>query len=609
MHVVGTAGHVDHGKSSLVQALTGIDPDRFEEEKRRGLTIDLGFAWLTLPSGREVGIVDVPGHERFIKNMLAGAGGVSVCLFVVAANEGWMPQSSEHLAAIEVLGIKAGVVAVTKADAVDDDLLELAIAEVEEHLDKTCLQGAPIVACSAHTGAGLDDLRAALDDVLAATPPSPDVSRPRIFVDRVFTISGAGTVVTGTLTGGSFKVGEQVQIVPGNRTARIRALQTHKKKVERIGPGNRVAINLAGLERQGAERGDAVVEEGKWRATRLVHAAIEVLPARITGVEHVLKEKGAYLFHAGSAETPVKIKLLEASEIGPGSSALAELRLRNPLALARGDRFVLRDAGRAVTFGGGEILDPLASTMRRGSRRGLDVLNRLRAATPLEALTALVDLDGIIKSPEALLRAGVATPGPGVSALGSSLVSERRLQELVDSLHSALEQHHAASPLERGMTREALRAALDLEPETFDGLLARCEDVVSEGPIVRLAAFSVRLSGEQERVRDELVATIEAAGFSPPLTKDLPATPDLLRALTAAGELQKIDDFYLTRAQALEARARVRARIEQSGPVTVAEIRDLLGTSRKYAVPLCQWLDDSGATRRRGDLRALGPTP
>jgi selenocysteine-specific elongation factor len=247
--------------------------------------------------------------------------------------------------------------------------------------------------------------------------------------------------------------------------------------------------------------------------------------------------------------------------------------------------------------------------MRRGSRRGLEVLNRLRAATPFEALTALVDLDGIIKAPEALLRAGVATTGPGVTALGGSLVSDRRLQELVDSLHSELEQHHAASPLDKGMAREALRAALDLEPDTFDGLLARCEDVVSEGPIVRLATFSVRLSGEQRRVRDELVATIEAAGFSPPMTKDLPATPDLLRALTAAGELQKIDDFYLTRAQALEARARVRARIEQSGPVTVAEIRDLLGTSRKYAVPLCQWLDDSGATRRRGDLRALGPTP
>jgi len=609
MHVVGTAGHVDHGKSSLVQALTGIDPDRFEEEKRRGLTIDLGFAWLSLPSGREVGIVDVPGHERFIKNMLAGAGGISVCLFVVAANEGWMPQSTEHLAAIEVLGIKAGVVAVTKADAVDEDLLELAVAEVEEHLEGTCLEKAPIVCCSAHTGAGLEELKATLDEVLSSAPASVDVSRPRLFVDRVFTISGAGTVVTGTLTGGSLTVGDHVHIVPENRTARIRAIQTHKRKVEQIGPGNRVALNLAGLQRQGAERGDAVVKDGHWRATKVVHANVEVLPVRITGIEHVLREKGAHLLHVGSAETPVRIKLLEGSEITPGNWGLAELRLRHPLALARGDRFVLRDAGRALTFGGGEILDPLATTMRRRNRRGLEILHRLRTAEPSEALAAVVDLAGIVSIPEALMRAGSASPGPGVVLLGDSLVSERRLQELAQSLRAELEDHHVESPLEKGMARETLRAVLRLEPNTFDALVERLEDVIAKGPTVSLSTFSVELSVEQERMRDEVVTTIEASRFSPPLTKDLPADAALVHALSAAGELVKIDDFYLTRALAVEARGRIRARIEESGPITVAEIRDLLGTSRRYAVPICEWLDDSGATRRRGDLRALGPNP
>jgi selenocysteine-specific elongation factor len=609
MHVVGTAGHVDHGKSSLVQALTGIDPDRFEEEKRRGLTIDLGFAWLSLPSGREIGIVDVPGHERFIKNMLAGAGGVSVCMFVVAANEGWMPQSSEHLAAIEVLGIKAGVVAVTKADAVDEELLELAVAEVEEHLEETCLAQAPIVCCSAHTGAGLEELKAALDEVLSSAPANLDVSRPRLFVDRVFTISGAGTVVTGTLTGGSLTVGEHVQIVPGDRTARIRAIQTHKRKVEHIGPGNRVALNLAGLQRQGAERGDAVVKDGQWRATKLVHANVEVLPARITGFEHVLKEKGAHLLHVGSAETPVRIKLLEGLEITPDNWGLAELRLRHPLALARGDRFVLRDAGRALTFGGGVILDPLATTMRKRSRRGLEILRRLRTAEPSEALAAVVDLVGIVSIPEALMRAGAASPGPGVVLLGDSLVSEHRLQELAQSLRAELGRHHAKSPLEKGLARETLRAVLGLAPDTFDALVERSEDVVSEGPTVSLSSFSVRLSAEQKRMRDEVVATIDASGFSPPMTKELPADAELLRALSAAGDLVKIDDFYLTRALAAEARSLVRARIEEAGPISVAGIRDLLGTSRRYAVPLCEWLDDSGATRRRGDLRALGPNP
>jgi selenocysteine-specific elongation factor len=593
----------------LVQALTGIDPDRFEEEKRRGLTIDLGFAWLSLPSGREIGIVDVPGHERFIKNMLAGAGGVSVCLFVVAANEGWMPQSSEHLAAIEVLGIKAGVVAVTKADAVDEELLELAVAEVEEHLEGTCLEQAPIVCCSAHTGAGLEELKAILDQVLSSAPANLDVSRPRLFVDRVFTISGAGTIVTGTLTGGSLTVGEHVQIVPGDRTARIRAIQTHKRKVEHIGPGNRVALNLAGLQRQGAERGDAVVKDGHWRATNLVHANVEVLPVRITGFEHVLKEKGAHLLHVGSAETPVRIKLLEGLEITPGSWGLAELRLRHPLALARGDRFVLRDAGRALTFGGGEILDPLATTMRKRSRRGLEILRRLRTAEPSEALAAIVDLVGIVSIPEALMRAGAASPGPGVVLLGDSFVSEHRLQELAQSLRAELEQHHVKSPLEKGLARETLRAVLGLELDTFDALVERSEDVVSEGPTVSLTTFSVRLSVEQERMRDEVVAIIEASQFSPPMTKELPANAGLLRALSASGDLVKIDDFYLTRALAVEARSRVRARIEEAGPISVAGIRDLLGTSRRYAVPLCEWLDASGATRRRGDLRALGPNP
>ncbi|MDQ3660707.1 MAG: selenocysteine-specific translation elongation factor [Actinomycetota bacterium] len=607
MHVVGTAGHVDHGKSSLVQALTGIDPDRFEEEKRRGLTIDLGFAWLTLPSGREVGIVDVPGHERFIKNMLAGAGGISVCLFVVAANEGWMPQSSEHLAAIQVLGIEAGIIAVTKADAVDEDLLELAVAEVQEHLEGTTLEKAPIVCCSAHTGAGLEKMKTTLDEVLSSAPASVDVARPRLFVDRVFTIAGAGTVVTGTLTGGTLTVGDQVQIVPENRTARIRGIQTHKRKVERIAPGNRVALNLAGLQRQGAERGAAVVKKGHWRATGLVHANVEVLPARIIGIEYLLTEKGAHLLHVGSAETPVRIKLLENSEIAPGSWGMAELRLRDPLALARGDRFVLRDAGRALTFGGGEILDPLATTMRRRNRRGLEILQRLRTDEPSEALTALVDSAGIVSIPEALMRAGSATPGSGVVLLGDSLVSERRLQDLVQSLRAELEHHHAESPLEKGMTRETLRAALGLEAGTFDALIVRLEDVISEGPTVSLSSFSVELSVEEKRARDEVIATIDASGFSPPMTKDLPADAGLLRALTAAGELVKIDDFYLTGALATEAKARVRARIEESGPITVAEIRDLLGTSRKYAVPLCEWLDDSGATRRRGDLRGLGP--
>ncbi|MDP9234375.1 MAG: selenocysteine-specific translation elongation factor, partial [Actinomycetota bacterium] len=358
MHVIGTAGHVDHGKSALVERLTGIDPDRFEEEKRRGLTIDLGFAWLTLPSGNEIGLIDVPGHERFIKNMLAGAGGISICLFVVAANEGWKPQSAEHLSILQILGITSGVVALTKSDTVDEEALELVTLEVQEQLAASALADAPVVACSAVTGQGVGELVAELDRVVSSAPPVPDNDRPRLWVDRVFTIAGAGTVVTGTLSGGSIAAGDEAEVVPEGRNARVRTIQSHKREVSRAAPGTRVALNLAGLERQGAVRGDAIVRPGQWRSTRLVDARVEVLPENLSGADHALTEKGAHLLYVGSAETPVRLRLLDSEKIRPGEFGFARLFLRDPLPVTRGDRFVLRDAGRVLTFGGGEILDP-----------------------------------------------------------------------------------------------------------------------------------------------------------------------------------------------------------------------------------------------------------
>jgi selenocysteine-specific elongation factor len=607
MHVIGTAGHVDHGKSALVQRLTGIDPDRFEEEKRRGLTIDLGFAWLTLPSGRELGIVDVPGHERFIKNMLAGAGGVNVCLFVVAATEGWMPQSAEHLSVLEVLGVRSGVVALTKADAVDSETLELAAADVEEHLRPSGLRGVPVVACSSITGEGLKDLVVALDEIVANTPPAPDNHRPRLWIDRVFTIAGAGTVVTGTLAGGSLAVDQTVEISPERIRARIRTIQSHKKRVERVEPGNRVALNLAGLDRRGAQRGDAVVLAEQWRPTALVHARIDVLPETISGTDHVLTEKGAHLLYVGSAETPVRIRLLTDQELVSGESGLAEIHLRDPLPLARGDRFVLRDAGRVTTFGGGEILDPLPLPGKRHDARRLRLLEQLSASPPDEALLGLVQAEGSIATSDAFLRTGTSSPPEGALLLGDLIVSEERLGTLAHEARQVLERHHSSHPLERGLPRESLRIRLKLEPGPFDALLNRLSDVVQEGPLVRLAGFSVQLGREEHAQRDAVLARIEAGGYTPPLAKDLGVDDALLRALTEAGDIIRIGDFYLTRAQTQQARARVRKWIEQNGPITVADVRDLLGTSRKYAVPLCEWLDVTGATRRRGDVRVLGP--
>ena len=609
MHVIGTAGHVDHGKSTLVQRLTGIDPDRFAEEKRRGLTIDLGFAWLPLPSGNEIGIIDVPGHERFIKNMLAGAGGMSVCLFVVAANEGWMPQSTEHLAILDVLGVSSGVVALTKADMVDEETLELAREEAAEYVERTSLSGAPIVAVSAVTGDGMDELVAALDEATTNAPPPSDRGRPRLWVDRVFTIAGAGTVVTGTLAGGGLEVGHDIEISPEGRHARVRTIQSHKKEVGAIGPGNRVALNLAGLERQGAERGDAVVRASQWRPTHIVDAQVRVLPEWAVGPDHSLSEKGSHLLYAGSAETPVRIKLFGAPSITPGETGFAQLFLRDPLPLARGDRFVLRDAGRRLSFGGGIVLDPLARNARRTDEAHIALLELLAGASDEDALVALVNAEGALAMRDARLRSGLEAPGDSVRRLGDQLVSDDRFERLSSELHTAIAAHHATNPLEKGMPRESARAVTALEGGAFDALVEATPDVVSEAALLRLESHVVSMSSEQRRARDEVIATIESGGFTPPLSKNLGTDPALLRALVDSGELVRIGDFHLTAAQSAEARSKVRAQIESVGPITVAQIRDLLGTSRKYAVPLCEWLDQTGATLRQGDTRILGPRP
>ncbi|MDQ4142311.1 MAG: selenocysteine-specific translation elongation factor [Actinomycetota bacterium] len=605
MHVVGTAGHVDHGKSSLIERLTGMDPDRFAEEKRRGLTIDLGFAWLTTPSGKEIGIIDVPGHERFIKNMLAGAGGISVCLFVVAANEGWMPQSSEHLSILEVLGIEHGVVALTKADLVDTATLEMVRTETEEHLRGTKLEGISIVACSARDRGGISELVSALDRALDGAPRPPDTGRPRLWVDRVFTIGGAGTVVTGTLAGGSLRVGDSVSVVPEGRRARIRSIQSHKKNVEEAAPGNRVALNLVGLGRDEAARGDAIVLPHQAHTTTVVDAVIEVLPETVSGIRHELSSKGSHLLYCGSAETPVRVSLLDTPAIGPGETALARLRLRDPLSLVRGDRFVLRDAGRIETFGGGRVLDPLPTA--RGSSRAdlVNLLRRLVEASPDEALAAIVSSEGMIERSRALLRSGASGAGHEVVELGDALVSSDRALELTRRLIETLEQWHEQHPLEAGMPKEILRASLDLEQGAFDALVARTEETTAEGSYVRLASFGVRLDPAQERARGRLLEKIESAGYSPPRRRELGEDDDLVRALIETGELVAVGDFFLTRGQAEGAQALVREAISSSGPMTVAQIRDLLGTTRKYAVPLCEWLDSSGTTRRRGDVRVL----
>ncbi|HEX2259550.1 MAG TPA: selenocysteine-specific translation elongation factor, partial [Actinomycetota bacterium] len=359
MPVIGTAGHVDHGKSTLVKALTGIDPDRLEEEKRRGLTIDLGFAWLTTPAGRQVGIVDVPGHERFIKNMLAGAGGIDLNLFVVAANEGWKPQSQEHLDIMDLLGISSAIVVITKTDIVDQSAVAVLREEIEERLQGTTLEGSTILEVSALTGLGLEELLAEVDAVLLRAPEPSWSSRTRLWIDRVFSIRGSGTVVTGTLGGGPLHTDQEVEILPGGYRARIRAIQSHRRELLFLGPGNRAALNLVGIEQEALGRGDTLTNPGDWRVTDRLIASLQFLP----NLDHEPEARGAYKLHVGSVEIDASIRFLEATP-GPGESALAAIRLARATVLDFKDRFILRDSGRRQTVGGGQVLEAHPATSK-----------------------------------------------------------------------------------------------------------------------------------------------------------------------------------------------------------------------------------------------------
>ncbi len=610
--VVATAGHVDHGKSTLIQRLTGIDPDRFEEEKRRGLTIDLGYAWCTLPSGREIGFVDVPGHERFVRNMLAGVGPVRLVLFVVAADEGWRAQSEEHLQIVDVLGAQGGVVALTKADLVDPPRLEEARAEIAGRLRGTALDGSPIVPCSAATGLGLAELVAALDAMVEAAPEPERGGRARLFVDRVFAIRGAGTVVTGTLTDGTIAVGEEVEIHPLGRRARVRSLQTHKRPVEVARPVSRVAANLVGVDREELERGDVLGPPAAWRPTRVLEARIR--PVR--GLAHPLTTRGAYMLHAGSAERDARLRLYGVSEVRT-DGAFARITLSAPLVLAVGDRFVLRETGRRETVAGGIVLDPDPPT-----RPGPDPARRLLAretAAP-EALPGLLVAErGAVRDPDLFpLAGGRPRAEDPVARAGEWWLSAELLAAVEREIVGHLERLHAARPLEPGEDLARLRAEVTRSLEAhglprpadpglagavLELLLARGV-LVREGAAVRLPSHRPRLAEHAEAI-ERLVRTVAEGEPTPPTIPELLGAGhprEVLEAAVRAGALVRVSPVIVLTPAFVE---RAVAEIRAAGPagLTVSALRERLGTSRKYAVPLVEHLDARRITRRVGDVR------
>ncbi|MGH2683703.1 MAG: selenocysteine-specific translation elongation factor [Actinomycetota bacterium] len=615
LHVVATAGHVDHGKSSLIARLTGIDPDRWEEEKRRGLTIDLGFAWSSLPSGREIGFVDVPGHERFVRNMLAGVGPVRLVLFVVAADEGWKPQSEEHLAIVDVLGARAGVVALTKADLVDPDTIALRTDEVLERLKGTALEGGPIVICSSTTGQGLDELRESLDDMLAAAPHPEDRARPRIHVDRSFTIRGAGTVVTGTLTGGTLAVGDEIRLFPSGPTARIRSLQTHKRPVLVARPVSRVAANLAGTPKQDVERGDVLGRAGQWRPTSLIEG--KLLPVR--SLHHPLTTRGAYKLYVGTAERDARLRLYETSELRPGGEAFVRISLSQPIVAEPGDRFVLREAGRRETVAGGVVLDPDPP-----ARPGRNPAERLRHRddAPRERIAPLLVAErGAVRASDLPVLSGLApSEVDGAVLIGPWWVTEEGAVAVDRSARDILAEYHRRHPLRVGMDAGELRRSLlerggDLVPALEQGLgaavLARLEDesaLVREGTTVRLADHRVSL-GEREEEALRLVQAVASAEPTPPTVRDLGQqgfSRDLVQACVATGRLARVSE-HLVVTPGFLARAEEVVRAEAGGAagITVSRFREALGTTRRYALPLLEHFDRQGLTRRQGDVRRL----
>jgi len=617
MFVLGTAGHVDHGKSALIQALTGIDPDRLREEKERGMTIDLGFAWLQLPSGREVGIVDVPGHEHFIKNMLAGVGGIDLALLIIAANEGVMPQTKEHLAILDLLGIKKGIVVITKKDLVDEEWLSLVKIDAEELIAPTTLAGSSIITVSAVTREGLPELLAAIDQLLSSMQPKKDTGRPRLPIDRVFTIAGAGTIVTGTLLDGSFHVGQEVEIVPAGLKSRLRGLQTHKTHVDTATPGSRVAANLVGIATTQLKRGDVLTNPGWLAPTRMLNVKLSLLPA----TRHPLRHNATVSVHSSTSEVMAKIRLLEKDELKPGETSWAQLLLAEPVAVVKGDRFVIRSP--QDTLGGGEIVETHTKRYRRYRSALIQSLESKEKGTAREILIATLETNQP-QDTETLVHNSGLPPNEAMPTI-EALIKEKNLvaigtgehrilftapgwDNLQGKVEAIVQDYHKRLPTRPGMPRGELGSKLQLSAAAYALTLHRLlEDgiLVEEGATVRLPSHQIQLSREQQARVDAYLQSLARNPYAPP--SDILPEPELLNFLIKQRRVVKVSDSVVFSASAYDEMVKkIIAHIKSKGKITLAETRDMFNTSRKYAQALLEHLDQEKVTRRVGDERVLG---
>lgn len=624
-YIIGTAGHVDHGKSALIRALTGVETDRFPEERERGISIDIGFARFPLPSGRRAAVIDVPGHERFVRNMLAGITGIDAVILVVAADEGVMPQTREHLDILRLLEIKKGVVAITKIDLVDAEMLELVQADVEEAVAGTFLEGAPCLPVSAVTGEGLDALLRAVDALLEETEPKDTTAFARLPIDRAFVRPGFGTVVTGTLVGGIMRQGDRLELLPQGLEVRVRGLQVHGEPVEQVHAGQRVAVNLSGIERSDVRRGHVLCAPGALRPTTSFAGRLHLLESWPKELKHGERVH----LHTGTSEVLARVLLLKGDRLEPGSSAFVQLRLEEPVVVGRGDRYIIRSYSPVHTMGGGMVIEPHARYRRSQAAAAIAELEVKESGgtggviaetlvqsgmTPL-GLGELARRTGV---PAETLRAELPGLGADVRELEGGLWIHRRgFGQFCQAVRGELEAFYSRHPLRSGLGKEELRRRLGLGGKEFAALLSAAEaadELRVERDRVALPGHSPTLNDGQAKLAQRLRSAIAAAGYSPPTVAELKQqvpgrdTEEVIIYLLEQGEAVRVGDDLIIAAAALEeAVRRIREHLKQHGKLTVAEFRDLLGTSRKYALPLLEWFDEQRITRRAGEERVPGP--
>ena len=624
MYIIGTAGHVDHGKSTLIEAITGTHPDRLAEEREREMSIVLGFDSFQLPDGKGIRVVDVPGHRDFIENMLSGIGSIDACLLVIAADEGVMPQTREHLDILDLLEVDKGLIALTKTDLVDDpDWLDLVEIEIRDLISSTALKDAPIVRVSAKTKSGIEDLLNTLSSVLEDQPERPDLGRPRLSVDRVFIMSGFGSVVTGTLLDGSLQVGEEIELLPGEKSGRIRGLQNHSQELKMIGPGNRVAVNISGIENKEINRGDTLIHRGDYQPTRRLDVSFKFLPGINKALRHNLETK---LF-LGADETSARVRLLGIEELKPGQDALLQLEVDDPVVAVRGDRYILRRPSPSETLGGGVVIDP--HPHYRHKRFDEDILSRLESISegdPADVLVQALARARFAPWKEVLEISGLE--GETARGILDQLIEDGIALELgrkskkfitlksiwnstLSGLDSRIESYHQEYSMRAGMALEELKSQSKLDDRIFREAvdhLVQERDVIQAGPYIRMKDFEIQFSTEQKKLIKNLLDQFTANPTQPPSVAECKSAvgEDIYNALIVLGELKQLSSEVVFSPEDYQTMVeKLKKKITKDGPITVAQTRDMFGSSRKYMLAFLERLDSEGVTVREGDVRRL----